>query len=139
VSDLVIDASVAVKWVIEEEGTLALDHPAYDCVYIALAEAEGLRFVTADANLVRKAGLQASGRYADRVRGFGRRRDLAGIGWRKSLRLHGYGPRSGCSDRYSIRRCGWMNSRRRRSTGLVQAAMPRRLSSRCPSSCRSAS
>jgi len=28
VSDLVIDASVAVKWVIEEEGTLALDHPA---------------------------------------------------------------------------------------------------------------
>ena len=27
---------------------LALDHPAYDCVYIALAEAEGLRLVTAD-------------------------------------------------------------------------------------------
>ena len=135
-SDLVIDASVAVKWVIEEEGTkealalrglaltapdlliaecanilwkkvrrselsereaafaagllaradidlvamrpyletavtiaLALDHPAYDCVYIALAEAEGLRFVTADTSLVRKVGLRASGRYADRVRG----------------------------------------------------------------------
>jgi predicted nucleic acid-binding protein len=110
VSDLVIDASVAVKWVIDEEGTtqtlalrglaltapdlliaecanilwkkvrrselsereaafaagllaradidlvamrpyletavriaLALDHPAHECVYIALAEAEGLR------------------------------------------------------------------------------------------------
>jgi predicted nucleic acid-binding protein len=134
VSDLVIDASVAVKWVIDEEGTtqtpalrglaltatdlliaecanilwkkvrrselsereaafaagllaradidlvamrpypetairiaLALDHPAYDCVYIALAEAEGLRFVTANMSLARKAGLQASGRYADRV------------------------------------------------------------------------
>ena len=68
-SDLVIDASVAVKWVIEEEGTLALDHPAYDCIYIALAEAEGLRFVTADASLVRKVGRQPSGRYAGRVLG----------------------------------------------------------------------
>jgi hypothetical protein len=38
-------------------------------VYIALAEAEGLRFVTADTSLVRKVALQASGRYADRVRG----------------------------------------------------------------------
>ncbi len=133
-SALVIDASVAVKWVVEEEGTtqalalrgralaapdlliaecanilwkkvrraelsqqeaafaagllaradielvamrpyleaatriaIALDHPAYDCVYIALAEAEGLRFVTADASLVRKVGLRAAGRYAARV------------------------------------------------------------------------
>ena len=46
---------------------VALDHPAYDCIYIALAEAEGLRFVTADAGLVRKVGWQAAGRYADRV------------------------------------------------------------------------
>jgi predicted nucleic acid-binding protein len=136
VSDLVIDASVAVKWVIEEEGTaqalalrgralaapdlliaecanilwkkvhrnelsereaafaagllaradielvpvrpyletavsiaVGLDHPAYDCIYIALAEAEGLRFVTADASLVRKVGRQPSGRYAGRVLG----------------------------------------------------------------------
>ena len=135
-SDLVIDASVAVKWVIEEEGSkealalrglaltapdlliaqcadivwkkvrrselsereaafaagllaradidlvamrpyletavriaLALDHPAYDCVYIALAEAEGLRSVTADATLVRKVARQASRRYTDRVLG----------------------------------------------------------------------
>ena len=135
-SDLVIDASVAVKWVIDEEGTtealalrgralaapdlliaecanilwkkvrrnelseqeavfaagllaradielmamrpyleaavriaVALDHPAYDCIYIALAEAEGLRFVTADMSLLRKIGRQASERYADRVVG----------------------------------------------------------------------
>ena len=135
-SDLVIDASVAVKWVIDEVGTtealalrgralaapdlliaecanilwkkvrrnelseqeavfaagllaradielmamrpylgaavriaVALDHPAYDCIYIALAEAEGLRFVTADMSLLRKIGRQASERYADRVVG----------------------------------------------------------------------
>ena len=135
-SSLVIDASVAVKWVVEEEGTkealalrdqalaapdlliaecanilwkkvrrnelseqeavfaagllaradielmamrpyleaavriaVALDHPAYDCIYIALAEAEGLRFVTADMSLLRKVRRQASERYADRVVG----------------------------------------------------------------------
>ena len=135
-SALVIDASVAVKWVVEEEGTkealalrdralaapdlliaecanilwkkvrrnelseqesvfaagllahvdielmamrpyleaavriaVALDHPAYDCIYIALAEAEGLRFVTADMSLLRKVRRQASERYADRVVG----------------------------------------------------------------------
>jgi len=134
VSDLVIDASVAIKWVIEEEGTkealalrgralaapdlliaecanilwrktrrkelsenealfaagllaradielvamrpyleaatriaIALDDPAYDCIYIALAEAEGVRLVTADTSLVRKVGSQASRHYADRV------------------------------------------------------------------------
>jgi len=131
-SDLVIDASVAIKWVIEEDGTkealalrrqalaapdllvaecanilrkkvrrkelsepeaafaagllaradvelvamrpyleaatriaAGLDHPAYDCFYIALAEAEGLSLVIADSTLVRKA----SGRYAGRVLG----------------------------------------------------------------------
>jgi predicted nucleic acid-binding protein len=134
VSDLVIDASVAVKWVVEEEGTkealalrdralaapdlliaecadilwkkvrrnelseqeavfaagllaradielmatrpylevavriaVALDHPAYDCIYIALAEAEELRFVTADVSLLRKVRQLASARYVDRV------------------------------------------------------------------------
>ena len=133
-SALVIDASVAVKWVVEEEGTtealalrdralaapdlliaecanilwkkvrrnelseqeavfaagllaradielmamrpyleaavriaVALDHPAYDCIYIALAEAEELRFVTADMSLLGKVGQQASARYVDRV------------------------------------------------------------------------
>lgn len=131
---LVIDASIAVKWVVEEEGTaqalalrgrvliapdlliaecanilwkkvrrdelsereaafaagllaradvelvamrpyleaatniaIALDHPAYDCVYIALAETQGLRFATADASLVRKARALASGRFAGRL------------------------------------------------------------------------
>ena len=135
-SSLIIDASVAVKWVVEEEGTkealalrdralaapdlliaecanilwkkvrcnevseqeavfaagllahadielmamrpyleaavriaVALDHPAYDCIYIALAEAEGLRLVTSDMSLLRKVGRQAAKRYADRVVG----------------------------------------------------------------------
>ena len=135
-SALVIDASVAVKWVIEEAGTkealalrsralaapdlliaecanilwkkvrrnelserealfaggllaradielmamrpyleaavriaVALDHPAYDCIYVALAEAEGLQFVTSDMSLLRKVGRQAARRYADRVVG----------------------------------------------------------------------
>jgi predicted nucleic acid-binding protein len=136
VSDFVIDASVAVKWVVEEDGTAqalalrdralaapdlliaecanilckkvrpeelsqqeaadaarllaradielvamrpyleatiwiaaTLDHPAYYCMYIALAEAEGMRFVTADGSMVRKVAQQASRRYAGRVLG----------------------------------------------------------------------
>jgi hypothetical protein len=36
-------------------------------VYIALAEAEGVRFATADTSLVRKVTRQGSGRYAGRV------------------------------------------------------------------------
>jgi predicted nucleic acid-binding protein len=119
---LVIDASIAVKWVVEEDGTpqalalrqrakliapellvaeganilwkkvrrrelskdeavlasrllqaaeielqptrsllepatriaIELDHPAYDCLYIALAVANGCQFVTADESFVRK-------------------------------------------------------------------------------------
>ena len=41
---------------------IALDHPAYDCIYLALAEALGCEFVTADQVLSRKAnagGIQA--------------------------------------------------------------------------------
>lgn len=121
---LVIDASIALKWVVEEEGTsealilrrrakaiapdilpaecanvlwkkvrrgelsrdeaflaarllqaadiellptrsllapatrlaIELDHPAYDCFYLALAEECGCRFVTADDRLLRKLG-----------------------------------------------------------------------------------
>jgi predicted nucleic acid-binding protein len=131
---MVIDASIAVKWVIEEEGTpqalalrrhalaapdlllaecanvlwkkvrlseltreeaqfaaallaradielipmrahleaatelaIALDHPAYGCVYIALAEAEDTRFVTADSRLLRKISSHWAERFRDRV------------------------------------------------------------------------
>jgi predicted nucleic acid-binding protein len=32
-----------------------LDHPAYDCIYLALAERRGWPFVTADERFVRKA------------------------------------------------------------------------------------
>jgi predicted nucleic acid-binding protein len=124
VNTLVIDASIAVKWVIEEEGTpqaltlrrtarllapellvaecanilwkkarrnelsreeallaarllqtaaielvptrsllaaatriaIALDHPAYDCLYLALAIENDCRFVTADERFLRKLG-----------------------------------------------------------------------------------
>jgi predicted nucleic acid-binding protein len=38
------------------ELALELDHPAYDCVYLALAVMHGLSFVTADEKLVRKIG-----------------------------------------------------------------------------------
>ena len=128
-SGLVVDASVAIKWVIEEEGTaealalrrrpltapdlimsecanilwkkvrrnelsaeeatfagrllanadidlvptrplvdaaieiaVLLDHPAYDCMYLALAEQNDVKFVTADSRLV------AKGRTFDRFR-----------------------------------------------------------------------
>lgn len=37
-----------------------IDHPAYDCVYLALAIGQGWRFVTADESLLRK--LQAARR-----------------------------------------------------------------------------
>jgi predicted nucleic acid-binding protein len=33
---------------------LELDHPAYDCLYLALALARDCRFVTADGRLVKK-------------------------------------------------------------------------------------
>jgi predicted nucleic acid-binding protein len=124
VNPLVIDASIAIKWVVEEQGTsealtlrdrfkliapellvaecanilwkktqrdelskeeallaahlleraeielkptrsllgeaariaIDLDHPAYDCLYLALAAAEDCRFVTADQRLLRKLG-----------------------------------------------------------------------------------
>lgn len=133
-STLVIDASVAIKWVVEEEGTaealalrrqarliapdllvaecanilwkkvrrnelsaeeaglaarllqtaeiefrparplleeatrlaIALDHPAYDCLYLALAESEDSLFVTADSKLVRKLA-QGGEAYAGRA------------------------------------------------------------------------
>jgi predicted nucleic acid-binding protein len=39
-----------------------LDHPAYDAMYLAVAEAFGLRLVTADDQLIRKTE-QGTGRY----------------------------------------------------------------------------
>jgi predicted nucleic acid-binding protein len=132
VSRLVIDASVAIKWVVEEEGTAAalalrrqnlsapdlinaecanilwkktrlgefsaeeaafaarllaaaeidliptrslleaaleiavgLDHPAYDCLYLALAEERDGRLVTADRRLIRRT--EESARFRQRV------------------------------------------------------------------------
>jgi predicted nucleic acid-binding protein len=135
VKTLVIDASVAVKWVVEESGTEAallllkgarliapellvaecanilwkkvrrdelsrdeallaarllqgadiellptrsllaaaasiaidLDHPAYDCVYMALAAANDCRLVTADERLLRKLAQQRRRALRDRV------------------------------------------------------------------------
>jgi predicted nucleic acid-binding protein len=135
VNSLVIDASIAVKWVVEEEGTaqalalrdgtrllapdllvpecanilwkkarngeltrdealfaarlltsadvefvamrplferamrlaVALDHAAYDCVYIALALDRDCPFVTADQRLVRKLRQTKEGEIARRV------------------------------------------------------------------------
>lgn len=134
-SALVVDASIAVKWVIEEEGTpqalalrrrarliapellvaecanilwkkvrrdelskeeailaarllqaagiellptrplleaathlaIELDHPAYDCVYLALAVKNDCRFVTADARVLRKLGEGRRSRFRSRV------------------------------------------------------------------------
>jgi predicted nucleic acid-binding protein len=131
---LVIDASVAIKWIVEEDGTadalalrqarliapdlliaecanilwkkvrrrelskneavfaarllqgadvelsptrslletatvmaLELDHPAYDCVYIALAAAKDCQFVTADDRLIRKVASARPVRWRDKV------------------------------------------------------------------------
>jgi predicted nucleic acid-binding protein len=132
---LVIDASIAVKWVVEEEGTeealilrrsaklvapelltaecanilwkkcqrgelskdevflaarllqaadieflptrlfleeaariaVELDHPAYDCLYLALASERGCRFVTADERFVRKLAEGRRRRFRGRV------------------------------------------------------------------------
>lgn len=42
--------------------TVELNHPLYDCIYLALAEREGVRLVTADENFRRKiAGSTFSG------------------------------------------------------------------------------
>ena len=46
---------------------VALDHPAYDCVYLAAAEVAGLPFVTADDRLLRKLRQDPTGRFASRA------------------------------------------------------------------------
>ncbi len=49
------------------ELALELGHPAYDCLYLALALARDCRFVTADERLVNELGQQADPRFHDRV------------------------------------------------------------------------
>jgi predicted nucleic acid-binding protein len=44
-----------------------LDHPAYDCVYVALAAANDCCFVTADQRFLRKVGQGGRGTFRDRV------------------------------------------------------------------------
>ena len=133
---LVIDASIAIKWVVEEDGTdlalallqkarlmapdlmvaacanilwkvqrkelsndealiaarllqsaeielvpsralmesatrlaIELDHPAYDCLYLALAVENGCRFVTADEHLVKKIRRDKQSPFHDRIMG----------------------------------------------------------------------
>jgi predicted nucleic acid-binding protein len=46
---------------------IELDHPAYDCVYIALAQASDCQFVTADERLLRKLDQIARNRWCERV------------------------------------------------------------------------
>lgn len=46
---------------------IELDHPAYDCLYLALAIERGCRFITADGRFMRKLGGQRSGRYQAQV------------------------------------------------------------------------
>jgi predicted nucleic acid-binding protein len=137
VNTLVIDASIAIKWVVEEDGTaealtlrqrtkliapelltaecanilwkkvrrdelskdeailaarllqaadvelsptrllleaatrsaIELDHPAYDCLYLALAAERDCRFVTADERFLRKLKGQHGRKFRDRVIG----------------------------------------------------------------------
>ncbi len=44
---------------------IELDHPAYDCVYLALALARGFRFITADERLLRKLAQAGDRRLGD--------------------------------------------------------------------------
>jgi predicted nucleic acid-binding protein len=46
---------------------IELDHPAYDCVYIALAMDNDCRFVTADERLVRKVRQPGRAAFGERV------------------------------------------------------------------------
>jgi predicted nucleic acid-binding protein len=53
-----------------ETGTriaIELDHPAYDCLYLAVAVENGCRFITADESLVRKLGQRRTPTFDGRV------------------------------------------------------------------------
>jgi predicted nucleic acid-binding protein len=60
---------VSTRSLLESATSIAidLDHPAYDCVYIALAAARGCRFVTADDRLLRKLRQGRRNRWRDTV------------------------------------------------------------------------
>jgi len=46
---------------------VALDHPAYDCLYLSLAERSGRPLVTADTRLLNKLRMPPAGLYSGRV------------------------------------------------------------------------
>ena len=46
---------------------IELDHPAYDCLYLALAVEKNCRFVTADERLVRKIGQGQQSPWRDKI------------------------------------------------------------------------
>ena len=46
---------------------VALDHPAYDCLYLSLSERSGRPLVTADTRLLKKLGTTPAGIYSGRV------------------------------------------------------------------------
>jgi predicted nucleic acid-binding protein len=46
---------------------IELDHPAYDCIYLALAMENDCLFVTADSSFMRKLGHGRGGRLRERV------------------------------------------------------------------------
>ena len=48
---------------------IELDHPAYDCLYLALAVENGCRFVTADERLVNKIRRDKKSAFHDRIVG----------------------------------------------------------------------
>lgn len=48
---------------------IELDHPAYDCLYLALAAERDCRFVTADERFLRKLGEGHRRKFRDRVIG----------------------------------------------------------------------
>ena len=48
---------------------IELDHPAYDCLYLALAVENGCRFVTADERLVNKIRQDKRSPFRDRIAG----------------------------------------------------------------------
>jgi predicted nucleic acid-binding protein len=60
---------VSTRSLLESATSIAieLDHPAYDCVYIALAAASDCRFVTADERLLRKLRQDRRNQWRHRV------------------------------------------------------------------------